>query len=527
MIDTVDEEMLDATSGKLIDVLVQGVVHRVCEDVNQAESSLIQGSGFASFGSPNVIVALLVEKEKKVLSLIPKMSLSPRTGIHCGAWGGVSGSRGEGRLWKGGILTRMWSCALSAWSLPLEVIPVGLGHKALFADNVLHIGLVVWRTEGLNTNDGGGGRVGVSWGVGEIGATIKTSKVLKSEKGGGGKGDNMGALGDSNRDVQGSDGCASYHVVLGVIETLSTNSGSYSGGYYGGGRGGVSGVKARQRRKVLVEGCREVVWRMVRMGLGSFNGGNSVGIWRVSHFNGLEEIEGESGANLGRYTRWRTLSAHSRGKAGGDVDEGRWKGGRLMLIINHLVSAIWDLHPVKVWGEGVGEPTGVVSGVGGHLISRSVDLDYPCFCFDGGFLIRFGKLRGGKISGKLDTAGVLFHTTGGRPYLDTAMQETFACSQVWGSDDGDDNEGGVMVGYGGEAAEGGGRHVTASDKGDRANWVTRNIFRVGQKSPPGKFSGGGGVVVAGIRRLAGGGGAAENIEGEERAFVCCVCVFMR
>ncbi|GJV43115.1 hypothetical protein Tco_1427651 [Tanacetum coccineum] len=68
MIDTVDEEMLDATSGKLIDVLVQGVVHRVCEDVNQAESSLIQGSGFASFGSPNVIVALLVEKEKKCLT---------------------------------------------------------------------------------------------------------------------------------------------------------------------------------------------------------------------------------------------------------------------------------------------------------------------------------------------------------------------------------------------------------------------------------------------------------------------------
>ncbi|GKB76480.1 hypothetical protein Tco_0943375 [Tanacetum coccineum] len=54
----------------------------------------------------------------------------------------------------------------------------------------------------------------------------------------------------------------------------------------------------------------------------------------------------------------------------------------------------------------------------------------------------------------------------------------------------------------------------ASDKGDRIDRFTRNIFGVGQKSPPENFSGDGGVVVAGIRRLAGGGGAAGIILGE-------------
>nr|GEX26906.1 hypothetical protein [Tanacetum cinerariifolium] len=43
----------------------QGVVQHICEDVNRVESSLIQDSRFASFGSPNVVVALSVEKEKE------------------------------------------------------------------------------------------------------------------------------------------------------------------------------------------------------------------------------------------------------------------------------------------------------------------------------------------------------------------------------------------------------------------------------------------------------------------------------
>ncbi|GKE67481.1 hypothetical protein Tco_1521642 [Tanacetum coccineum] len=80
---------------------------------------------------------------------------------------------------------------------------------------------------------------------------------------------------------------------------------------------------------------------------------------------------------------------------------------------------------------------------------------------------------------------------------------------VWGGDDGDDNEGRVMVGCGGEA----------SDKGDRVDRVTRNIFGVGRKSFP--------APATWWWPESGGGGAARNIEGEERAFVCCVCVFLR
>nr|GEX99328.1 hypothetical protein [Tanacetum cinerariifolium] len=65
MVDTADEEMVDDANGKQVEVLVLGVVHQVCEDVNRVESSLIQGLRFASFGSPNVIVSLSVENEKE------------------------------------------------------------------------------------------------------------------------------------------------------------------------------------------------------------------------------------------------------------------------------------------------------------------------------------------------------------------------------------------------------------------------------------------------------------------------------
>nr|GEW70173.1 hypothetical protein [Tanacetum cinerariifolium] len=65
MVDTTDEEMVNTTLDNLNDVLVQGVVHQVCQDLNRFESSLIQESGFASFVSSNVVVALSVEKEKE------------------------------------------------------------------------------------------------------------------------------------------------------------------------------------------------------------------------------------------------------------------------------------------------------------------------------------------------------------------------------------------------------------------------------------------------------------------------------
>ncbi|GKF86220.1 hypothetical protein Tco_0254047 [Tanacetum coccineum] len=79
-----------------------------------------------------------------------------------------------------------------------------------------------------------------------------------------------------------------------------------------------------------------------------------------------------------------------------------------------------------------------------------------------------------------------------------------------------DDGGGVMVGCGGEAAGGGGGAWRRVTMGDRVDRVTRNIFRVGRKSPPENFSGDGGeVVVAGIRRLAGGKGGRKYF-GRER-----------
>ncbi|GJW38248.1 hypothetical protein Tco_0064093 [Tanacetum coccineum] len=47
---------------------------------------------------------------------------------------------------------------------------------------------------------------------------------------------------------------------------------------------------------------------------------------------------------------------------------------------------------------------------------------------------------------------------------------------VWGSDDGDDHEGGVMVGCGGEAAEGGGGAWRRVDMGIGVDWVMRITF---------------------------------------------------
>ncbi|GJY84325.1 hypothetical protein Tco_0497701 [Tanacetum coccineum] len=41
MVDTADEEMVDAASDKSEEVLVQGIIHQVCEDMSQVESSLI------------------------------------------------------------------------------------------------------------------------------------------------------------------------------------------------------------------------------------------------------------------------------------------------------------------------------------------------------------------------------------------------------------------------------------------------------------------------------------------------------
>ncbi|GKG14875.1 hypothetical protein Tco_0354475, partial [Tanacetum coccineum] len=65
MVDTSNEEMVDAASDKPVEVFVQGVAHRVCEDVNQVESSSIQESGFASSGFADVVIALSVgEKER-------------------------------------------------------------------------------------------------------------------------------------------------------------------------------------------------------------------------------------------------------------------------------------------------------------------------------------------------------------------------------------------------------------------------------------------------------------------------------
>ncbi|GJT18571.1 hypothetical protein Tco_0877277 [Tanacetum coccineum] len=76
MVNTPDEEMVDSTIGKLAEVLVQGVVRQVCQDVNQADASLIQDSELAYSGSPNVIAALFVEKEKEDTPPTPKILLA-------------------------------------------------------------------------------------------------------------------------------------------------------------------------------------------------------------------------------------------------------------------------------------------------------------------------------------------------------------------------------------------------------------------------------------------------------------------
>nr|GEV93794.1 hypothetical protein [Tanacetum cinerariifolium] len=65
MVDTADEDMFHAASSKLVEVLVRCVLLRVCEDVNRVKSSSIQDLRFAYSGSPNVIVALFVGKEKE------------------------------------------------------------------------------------------------------------------------------------------------------------------------------------------------------------------------------------------------------------------------------------------------------------------------------------------------------------------------------------------------------------------------------------------------------------------------------
>nr|GFD57516.1 hypothetical protein [Tanacetum cinerariifolium] len=44
MVDTAYEEMVDAAYDNPMEVLVQGVVHQVCQDVNRVESSSIQES---------------------------------------------------------------------------------------------------------------------------------------------------------------------------------------------------------------------------------------------------------------------------------------------------------------------------------------------------------------------------------------------------------------------------------------------------------------------------------------------------
>nr|GEV89551.1 hypothetical protein [Tanacetum cinerariifolium] len=75
MIDTSDEEMVDAVAGKSAKVLVQGVVHQLCEYVKRVYESLIQDSELASSGSSNVIVALFAEKEKENPPLTPKILL--------------------------------------------------------------------------------------------------------------------------------------------------------------------------------------------------------------------------------------------------------------------------------------------------------------------------------------------------------------------------------------------------------------------------------------------------------------------
>ncbi|GJS24450.1 hypothetical protein Tco_0453082 [Tanacetum coccineum] len=69
--------------------------------------------------------------------------------------------------------------------------------------------------------------------------------------------------------------------------------------------------------------------------------------------------------------------------------------------------------------------------------------------------------------------------------------------------DGDEGGGGVTRLRGGSRRRG--RRVAASDKGDRVDRVTRNIFGVGRKSPPEKFSGGGSEAAVVAGGGAGGG----------------------
>ncbi|GJY99941.1 hypothetical protein Tco_0517371 [Tanacetum coccineum] len=65
MVDKTDEEMVDVASDKLVEVLVQGVAHPVCEDVNRVESSSLQELGFAFSGSADVVIALSIGKKER------------------------------------------------------------------------------------------------------------------------------------------------------------------------------------------------------------------------------------------------------------------------------------------------------------------------------------------------------------------------------------------------------------------------------------------------------------------------------
>ncbi|GJX32947.1 hypothetical protein Tco_0242802, partial [Tanacetum coccineum] len=57
MVDTPDTEMMDGVAGEPTKVIVQGIVHRVCDDVTQVESSLTQDSGLVPPAPSDIIVS--------------------------------------------------------------------------------------------------------------------------------------------------------------------------------------------------------------------------------------------------------------------------------------------------------------------------------------------------------------------------------------------------------------------------------------------------------------------------------------
>ncbi|GJW09452.1 hypothetical protein Tco_1575279 [Tanacetum coccineum] len=64
MVDTLDTEMIDVVVGEPTKVVMQGIVHWVCDDVTRVESSLTQDLGLITFSPSDVVVALSAQEKE-------------------------------------------------------------------------------------------------------------------------------------------------------------------------------------------------------------------------------------------------------------------------------------------------------------------------------------------------------------------------------------------------------------------------------------------------------------------------------